>query len=126
MRVEVYERAAHHIRFVRSKPGNVAAYLIGCQLRLQFRRAGIRYSDGMELVKLGKKGQLSIPRAILKKLSIDREMPMSVEITADGAIILRQVGIYPLEIYTEQRLQEFEEADSLSDEEAQKLRALGQ
>lgn len=80
----------------------------------------------MELVKLGKKGQLSIPRAILKKLGIDREMPMSVEITADGAIILRQVGIYPLEIYTEQRLQEFEEADSLSNEEAQKLRALGQ
>ncbi|WP_230841400.1 hypothetical protein [Gloeobacter morelensis] len=51
---------------------------------------------------------------------------MSVEITSDGAILLRQVGVYPLEIYTDERLREFEDADRPSAEEAQKLKALGQ
>ncbi len=49
---------------------------------------------------------------------------MLVEVTADGAILLRQAGVYPLEIYTEQRIREFEEADRLSAAERKKLKAL--
>ncbi len=77
----------------------------------------------MELVKLGKKGQVSIPRSILKKLGIDREMPMLVEVTPDGAILLRQVGVYPLEIYSDERIREFNEADRMAPSEAKKLKA---
>ncbi|MEK7408743.1 MAG: AbrB/MazE/SpoVT family DNA-binding domain-containing protein [Acidobacteriota bacterium] len=78
----------------------------------------------MQLVRVGSKGQVSIPKAILDRLGIRRETPMLVEVTADGAILLRQAGVYPLEIYTEQRIREFEEADRLSAAERKKLKAL--
>jgi bifunctional DNA-binding transcriptional regulator/antitoxin component of YhaV-PrlF toxin-antitoxin module len=65
----------------------------------------------MELVKLGKRGQVSIPRAILRRLGIVGEQTLLVETSADGSIVLRQAAVYPLEIYGAERLREFEEAD---------------
>ena len=53
----------------------------------------------MELVKLGKRGQVSIPRAVL-----------------------RQAGVYPLEIYGEERLREFGDADRLTAGESASLK----
>ena len=47
----------------------------------------------MDLVKLGKKGQLSIPRSVLRRVGIDKETPMLVDTTSDGAIILRQAAV---------------------------------
>jgi bifunctional DNA-binding transcriptional regulator/antitoxin component of YhaV-PrlF toxin-antitoxin module len=76
----------------------------------------------MELVKLGKKGQVSIPKSILRKAGITGEMPMVVHLARDGAIVLRQVGVYPIEIYSEERIREFDEADTPSPEQAKKLR----
>ncbi|HXV62682.1 MAG TPA: AbrB/MazE/SpoVT family DNA-binding domain-containing protein [Vicinamibacteria bacterium] len=78
----------------------------------------------MELVKLGKKGQLSIPKNVLKRLGIEGEALLILETTPDGAIRLRQAGVYPLEIYDEKRLKEFQEADRMSRKEAAKLKAL--
>lgn len=72
----------------------------------------------MELVKLGKKGQLSIPRAVLKLVGITGETPLLVETTADGAIILRQAAVYPLELYSEVRVQEFQDADRMTPAQA--------
>jgi bifunctional DNA-binding transcriptional regulator/antitoxin component of YhaV-PrlF toxin-antitoxin module len=76
----------------------------------------------MELVKLGKKGQLSIPRAVLKRVGIENETPMLVDTTPDGAIILRQAAVYPIEIYSDERLREFLEADTMTPAKAKKLR----
>lgn len=73
----------------------------------------------MELVKLGRKGQLSIPRTVLKRVGIEKETPMLVDITPDGAIILRQAAVYPIEMYSDDRVKEFLEADELTP--AQKL-----
>jgi bifunctional DNA-binding transcriptional regulator/antitoxin component of YhaV-PrlF toxin-antitoxin module len=67
----------------------------------------------MELVKLGSKGQLSIPRKILRQVGIHSETPMLVETTADGAILLRQAGVYPIEMYSDERVQDFLVADIL-------------
>lgn len=67
----------------------------------------------MELVKLGKKGQLSIPRTVLNRVGITSEMPMLVDTTADGAIILRQAVVYPVEMYSNERIQEFLDADEI-------------
>jgi AbrB family looped-hinge helix DNA binding protein len=78
----------------------------------------------VQLVKVGSKGQVSIPRAILDRLGIQKETPMLVELTEDGAILLRQAGVYPLEIYSDERIREFEKADRLSPKERRKLRAL--
>ena len=78
----------------------------------------------MQLVKVGSKGQVSIPKAILDRLGIRKETPMLVELTADGAILLRQAGVYPIEIYTEERIREFEELDRLSAAERTRLKKL--
>ncbi len=70
----------------------------------------------MELVKLGKKGQLTIPKAILKATGIADEAPLLVETTRDGAIILRQAAVYPIELYAEERMAEFEKLNTVPPE----------
>jgi len=77
----------------------------------------------MELVKLGKKGQLSIPRSVLRRVGIDKETPMLVDITPDGAIILRQAAVYPVELYSDERVQEFLVADTMTPSLEQQLKA---
>ena len=76
----------------------------------------------MELVKLGKRGQLSIPRAVLRRLGIAGEQTLIVDTTEDGSIVLRQAGVYPLEIYSEERLREFDEGDRLTPQEMARLK----
>jgi bifunctional DNA-binding transcriptional regulator/antitoxin component of YhaV-PrlF toxin-antitoxin module len=75
----------------------------------------------MDLVKLGRKGQLSIPRSVLKRVGIEKETPMLVDITPDGAIILRQAAVYPIEMYSDERINEFLEADILTADQKVKL-----
>ena len=75
----------------------------------------------MEVIKLGKKGQVSIPKAILKRLGLEGETMLLVETTADGGIILRPAGVYPIEMYTEERIKEFLSGDRLTDEEGEQL-----
>lgn len=67
----------------------------------------------MELAKIGKKGQLTIPRSVLEAAGIPEEARVVVEATPDGAIILRQVAVYPLETYKDARVKEFEQANTL-------------
>jgi AbrB family looped-hinge helix DNA binding protein len=78
----------------------------------------------MELVKLGKKGQVSIPKAVLRKLGLEHEAAFLVDVTADGSIILRPAGVYPIEIYSDQRVREFDEADRMTRREATRVAAL--
>ncbi len=66
----------------------------------------------MELVKLGKKGQITIPKAVLRKVGIREAAPMLVSTTPDGGILLRPAGVYPIEIYSDERMQEFDEAEA--------------
>jgi AbrB family looped-hinge helix DNA binding protein len=72
----------------------------------------------MDIVKLGKKGQVSIPKAILRELALQDESMLLVEPTPDGGILLRPAGIYPIERYSDTRLQEFSQEDALTPEEA--------
>jgi bifunctional DNA-binding transcriptional regulator/antitoxin component of YhaV-PrlF toxin-antitoxin module len=67
----------------------------------------------MELAKIGKKGQLTIPRSVLKAAGITEEARVSIEATSDGAIVMRPVAVYPVEIYSNARVREFEQADTL-------------
>jgi AbrB family looped-hinge helix DNA binding protein len=75
----------------------------------------------MEMVKLGKKGQVSIPKAVLKRLGLEGEVPLLVETTQDGAILLRPAGVYPIEVYSDERIREFDEADRMDGKTAAKL-----
>lgn len=67
----------------------------------------------MELVKLGKKGQITIPRAILRSVGVADETPLLVETTRDGAILLRPAAVYPLEMYSDARIAEFEQENAV-------------
>jgi AbrB family looped-hinge helix DNA binding protein len=79
----------------------------------------------MDVVKLGSKGQISIPAAILARLGLGGGRHLIVETTADGAILLRPAGIYPIERYSDARVAEFEHEGRMTpQEEAQVERAL--
>lgn len=67
----------------------------------------------MDMVKLGRKGQVSIPKAVLERLGLVGEVPLLVETTLDGAILLRPAGVYPIEIYSDDRAREFDDADRM-------------
>lgn len=78
----------------------------------------------MEFVKCGKKGQITIPRGIMKQLGIAENTPMIMDVTEDGAIVLRQAAVVPIEIYSEQRLAQFDREGQLTTEEIARARAI--
>jgi hypothetical protein len=45
-----------------------------------------------------------------------------VETTDDGAVVLRPAGVYPIELYSDARIAEFEKADRLTASEKARLR----
>lgn len=78
----------------------------------------------MEVTKLNRRGQLSIPKAILKALGLKGEVYFLIETTPDGAIVMRPAGVYPLEIYTEEQVREFLESDTPTAEEIESVQRL--
>jgi bifunctional DNA-binding transcriptional regulator/antitoxin component of YhaV-PrlF toxin-antitoxin module len=76
----------------------------------------------MVMVRLGKKGQVSLPKALLKQVGINGEMPLIAEAADDGAIVLRQAAVYPVEIYSNARIEEFMAGDRLSRVDAARVR----
>jgi AbrB family looped-hinge helix DNA binding protein len=72
----------------------------------------------VETVRLGKKGQLSIPKVILRRLGLEGDALMVVDTTPDGGILLRPAGVYPIEVYSDRRLREFDKEDRLTAREA--------
>jgi AbrB family looped-hinge helix DNA binding protein len=65
----------------------------------------------MEFVKLGKKGQLSLPAGVLRRLGLQGSATLLVEETEDGALVLRPAAVVPVEVYSDARVREFEEAN---------------
>ena len=76
----------------------------------------------MDTVKLGKKGQLSLPAAVLRKLGLQGAATLIVEATDDGAVILRPAAVYPIELYTDARIKEFEEENRLTKSQQARVR----
>ena len=42
----------------------------------------------MEVVRLGKKGQISLPKAVLKRAGLEGEAMLLVDITPEGGILV--------------------------------------
>ena len=78
----------------------------------------------MNMTRVGKKGQISIPKAVLDRLGIEPETVLLVEARDDGSILLRPAGVYPVEHYSDTRVGEFLEEDRLTDKEVARLRAI--
>lgn len=75
----------------------------------------------MDVVTLGKKGQVSLPAAVLRKLGLVGKATLLVETTDDGAMILRPAAVYPVELYSDARLKQFEAANRLSAPDAKRV-----
>jgi len=75
----------------------------------------------MDLVKLGKKGQVTIPKTILKQAGIKENAPLLIAAVPDGSIVLRQAGVYPIELYTDERIAEFEQENTIPDKLASRV-----
>jgi len=69
----------------------------------------------METVKIGKKGQVTIPRRVLEAAGLPAESQVIVESEADGSIRLRPAAVYPIELYSDDRIAEFERENRLPD-----------
>jgi AbrB family looped-hinge helix DNA binding protein len=76
----------------------------------------------MNMTRLGKKGQVSIPKTVLDRLGLEPETVLLVESTADGAILLRPAAVYPVEIYSDSRVREFLDEDRMTRAEAVRVR----
>jgi AbrB family looped-hinge helix DNA binding protein len=76
----------------------------------------------MNMTRLGKKGQVSIPKTVLDRLGLEPETVLLVESTADGAILLRPAAVYPVELYSDSRVREFLEEDSITPAETARVR----
>jgi len=78
----------------------------------------------MNMTRVGKKGQISIPKAVLDRLGIEPETVLLVEARDDGSILLRPAGVYPVEHYSDTRVGEFLDEDRLTDIEVAALRSV--
>ena len=78
----------------------------------------------MNMTRMGKKGQISIPKAVLDQSGIEPETVLLVEARDDGSILLRPAGVYPVEMYSDTRVSEFLEEDRLTDKEVARLRTV--
>lgn len=78
----------------------------------------------MDLIRLGKKGQVTIPKAVLKQAGIADDAPLLVAASADGTIVLRQAGVYPIELYTDERIAEFERENTIPPELGRRVERL--
>ncbi|MGH2374166.1 MAG: AbrB/MazE/SpoVT family DNA-binding domain-containing protein [bacterium] len=82
----------------------------------------IVYADVMEVVRLGKKGQLSLPKAVLRRLGLTGEALLLVDVTPEGGILLRPAGVYPIELYSQGRVREFLTEDRMTPQEARRVK----
>ena len=77
--------------------------------------SAIRQNSLMEIVKIGNKGQVTIPRRVLEEAGLPAELQVIVESQGGGSIRLRSVGAYPVELYSDNRIAEFERENRLPD-----------
>ena len=62
----------------------------------------------MDTVRLGRNGQLSLPRSVMKRLHLQGNETLLHDVSDDGVIRLRPAAVLPIEMYTPERIAEFE------------------
>lgn len=62
-------------------------------------------------IQINSRGTLTIPKALRKALGLDKGGMVYAENTKEG-IVLRPTVTFPIEIYTDDRVKEFDEADA--------------
>ena len=77
----------------------------------------------MEAIKLGKNGQIAIPRAVMKRLNLKGDETLLLEVSDDGVIRLRPAAVLPIEMYSDARISEFESESTVDAETRNRVRA---
>jgi len=62
-------------------------------------------------LQLGSRGTLTLPKKIREKFGLAGECIVSVEDTAEG-ILIRPAAVFPMEIYSDERIAEFDEQNN--------------
>ncbi len=61
-------------------------------------------------IQINERGNLTLPKAMRKALGIDKGGVMIAILSADG-VVLKPAMSFPIEIYTSERVAEFDNAD---------------
>ena len=70
----------------------------------------------MDTVRLGRNGQLSLPRSVMKRLQLRGNETLLLDVTDEGVIRLRPAAVLPIEMYTPERIAEFERESEVDSE----------
>lgn len=76
----------------------------------------------MTFVVMSEKGQVTIPLGIRQKLHLGKGDPLSVALTDTGGIVLKPAAVFPVEMYSAERMGEFEKEDRMTSAEKRRLR----
>lgn len=76
----------------------------------------------MDVIKLGKNGQLAIPRAVMKRLNLKGDETLLLEVSDDGVIRLRPAAVLPIEMYSAARISEFESETTVDEKTRARVR----
>jgi len=64
---------------------------------------------------------MSVRNAILTRLGLEGDVALLVDTTPEGAIVLRPAAIYPIGIYSDKHIREFDAADRMDAKTAARL-----
>jgi AbrB family looped-hinge helix DNA binding protein len=64
----------------------------------------------MTTIQVNERGSLTLPKKLRRALGIEKGGVMVVE-PAEGGLLLRPAVAYPIELYTDDRVREFDAAD---------------
>lgn len=74
------------------------------------------YNNPSCVVQISERGQITLPMEIRKKLVIKAGDSLMVSIR-DGGVVLEPALVMPVEHYTDERIQEFEQATDMTTQE---------
>jgi bifunctional DNA-binding transcriptional regulator/antitoxin component of YhaV-PrlF toxin-antitoxin module len=75
-----------------------------------------------EPITITDRGALVLPARMRKAMGIKGKQQLLAELEADGSVRLQAAELFPIEIYTDERIAEFEEENKLVGEIIRKYR----
>jgi len=75
------------------------------------------------IVTINERGTLTLPKEIRKKLGVAKAGQVLLDCDEAGQVVLRPCATFPIEIYTEKRLAEFQESEAALEPLMPRIRA---
>ena len=65
-----------------------------------------------KLVSVNQRGSLTLPREVRDRLGIAKGGQVILDVNDNGAVSLRAGAVFPVEIYSEERMRQFDEMNN--------------